>query len=53
MKNLLLSVFYFLIVVPVALAVRAFHDPLARRLDPGASTYWIYADAQTRQRSVR
>ena len=53
MKNLLLSTLYFLVLVPLALLVRVFHDPLARRLDPGGpTTYWNYADAETRRRGA-
>lgn len=54
MKNLLLSLLYFLVVVPLALLVRVFHDPLSRRLDRGGSTtYWSYVDAETRRRGAR
>lgn len=40
MTNLLLSVIYFLIVTPFGLASRLIHDPLSRRRDPRATTYW-------------
>jgi hypothetical protein len=40
--HVILTLFFFLVVTPLGLLQRAFgRDPLERRLDPGASTYWI------------
>lgn len=40
MRKLLLLLSYWLLVTPVALAVRIVHDPLNRRVDRSAATYW-------------
>ncbi|MBB5120587.1 hypothetical protein [Streptomyces eurocidicus] len=39
-KPLLFAV-YYLVVTPVGLVSRRLRDPLARRWDPRARTYWI------------
>jgi len=40
-SHLLLAVIYFLVITPVGLVLRlARHDPLQRKFQPGASTYW-------------
>ena len=40
-SNLVLVVLYFLVVTPIGLILRLFrYDPLARRRDPEATTYW-------------
>jgi hypothetical protein len=41
-SHVILGVVYYLIVTPIGLGLRLFgRDPLARRLDRGASSYWI------------
>jgi hypothetical protein len=37
---MLLFVLYFLIVTPIGALVRCFHDPMARKLDRAAVSYW-------------
>ena len=40
-SHLLMALIYFGVVTPIGLALRAFgRDPLARRFDPAARTYW-------------
>lgn len=40
--RILLTLFFFLIITPVAVAMRLLgKDILSQRLDPGAETYWI------------
>lgn len=42
MSHLILGVIYYLVLVPVGLALRAAgKDPLERRFDRNAATYWI------------
>ncbi|WP_199829534.1 hypothetical protein [Streptomyces sp. MMG1121] len=41
MRNLLLSLVYFVLVVPAGLISRVVRDPLSRRPDPAADTYWV------------
>ncbi|TYB41835.1 hypothetical protein [Actinomadura chibensis] len=41
---------YYLVVVPVGLAVRLVRDPLRRRPDPAADSYWTYPDRAPRRR---
>ncbi|WP_267254762.1 hypothetical protein [Catenulispora pinisilvae] len=40
MGKILLSVGYFLVATPVGWASRLIHDPLSRRRDRRAQTYW-------------
>lgn len=43
--RILLSVVFYLVVTPVGLAMRLFgRDPLNRRLDPDATSYWNEID---------
>ena len=38
---ILLAIVYFLVVTPIGVLVRLFsHDPMMRRFDPAAQTYW-------------
>jgi hypothetical protein len=42
MSFVLLGAFYFLLLTPLALLFRLIgRDPLHRRFDPGASSYWV------------
>ena len=41
MRNVLLFLLYFLVVTPAGLIARIGRDPLSRKWDPAASTYWI------------
>lgn len=36
-----LTLVYYLIVTPLGLVLRLLRDPLARRLDRRAGTYWV------------
>jgi hypothetical protein len=41
-SHLLLGVVYFVVITPVGIALRVLrHDPLERRLDRAALTYWV------------
>jgi Saxitoxin biosynthesis operon protein SxtJ len=40
MSHAILALMYFVIITPVALVVRLFYDPLTRRFDREASSYW-------------
>jgi hypothetical protein len=44
MRNLLLSLAYFALVIPAGLLSRLVKDPLSRRVDRDAGTYWITSD---------
>jgi hypothetical protein len=42
MTNLILAIVYYLVLTPVALLMRLMgRDPMQRKLDPSATTYWI------------
>ena len=42
MTRVILSVVYYLVMTPIGLALRLFgKDPMHRRIDPEASSYWI------------
>ena len=44
-SNALLTAFYYLVITPVGLLMRALgRDPMQRRLDPAATTYWRDAE---------
>jgi Saxitoxin biosynthesis operon protein SxtJ len=41
-SHVLVAVVYYLVVTPVGLAMRALgRDPLSRRFDPAAESYWV------------
>ena len=42
MRRLLLLIAYFLLVTPVGLVLRLVRDPLHRRWDAGAPSYWDF-----------
>ena len=42
MTRVILSVVYYLVMTPIGLALRLFgKDPMHRRIDPDAASYWI------------
>ncbi|WP_204840879.1 hypothetical protein [Saccharothrix algeriensis] len=41
MRTLLLGALYFLVVTPIGLVARLVRDPMARRWDENAQSYWI------------
>ena len=43
MRNILLFLMYFLVVTPAGLVWRVVRDPLHRRIDRRATSYWIAA----------
>ena len=49
----LLFVVYFLIFTPIGALVRCFHDPMARKLDRAAPTYWRGYEADPTERYFR
>ncbi|GGY75870.1 hypothetical protein [Streptomyces nitrosporeus] len=44
MRNPLYSLLFFVVVVPAGLLARLVRDPMTRRPQPGATSYWIPAD---------
>jgi len=45
-SRVVLALAYYLALTPIGLAMRLFgHDPLSRRFDPKAPSYWIRRDA--------
>jgi hypothetical protein len=49
----LLFTVYFFIFAPVGALVRVFHDPMARRFDHGASSYWTAHEPDSLDRYFR
>jgi hypothetical protein len=48
-SHVLLAVVYYLVVTPIGLVMRALgHDPMRRRFDPQAATYWLERDGEAR-----
>lgn len=49
-SHTLLASIYYLVFTPVGVAMRLVgYDPLQRKLDPAAATYWIPRDAEERK----
>lgn len=44
MRKLALAAIYYLVVTPIGLVSRLIHDPLSRRWNRGAQSYWIFTD---------
>lgn len=42
MRKALLTVVHYVLFVPIASAVRLFHDPLDRGWDAKRASYWIF-----------
>ena len=38
--RIILTVLFYLVVTPIAIVIRLFRDPLKRRFDPTAPSYW-------------
>jgi hypothetical protein len=49
----ILFVAYFLVITPVGLVVRWFHDPMQRLFDRAAPSYWIPREQPERSRYFR
>ena len=46
-SHVLLAAVYYLLLTPMGVAMRAFgYDPMGRRFDPGAESYWIPREAE-------
>lgn len=50
MRRVLLFLLYILVFTPFGLAARAVRDPMRRRLDPRAPSYWAVSGAGARRR---
>lgn len=47
-SHLVLGFVYFIVITPIGLVMRAFgYNPMARRLDRSAATYWVTREPQT------
>lgn len=45
MTNVIMAIVYYLVLTPIALLMQLVgHDPMQRKLDPSATTYWIKRD---------
>ncbi|MCB9894067.1 MAG: hypothetical protein H6839_06455 [Planctomycetes bacterium] len=41
-SHVLIALVYYVVITPLGLLLRLFgKDPMSRRMDPGASTYWV------------
>jgi ABC-type uncharacterized transport system permease subunit len=48
-SHLLLGIVYFLVMTPIGLTMRVLgRDPMARRFDRSASSYWVHRDTADR-----
>ena len=44
-SHVVLAAMYFMIITPIGFLLRLFHDPMERRLERAAGTYWIRRQA--------
>jgi len=53
-SRIILTILFFLVILPMGLLMRALgRDPIARKLDPGASSYRVPSRARTRESMER
>lgn len=53
MSHVVLAVLYFVVITPLGVVLRLFHDPMLRRIDRSARSYWIPRDPPERTRYFR
>jgi hypothetical protein len=41
MSHLIIGGAYFLVITPIGYVTRRFHDPMRRKIERGAPSYWI------------
>ena len=52
-SHTVLAVMYYLVVTPIGSLVRRFHDPMERRFERAARSYWVPREASERARYFR
>ena len=53
-SHLLLGAIFYLVVTPIGLLIRLFgHDPMTRKFDPEAMTYWVEHETSEASRYFR
>lgn len=52
-SNLLLLLTYYSVISPAGVIMRLFHDPMQRKFEPHAKTYWISREQQEQSRYLR
>jgi len=53
MSHVVLAIAYFVVITPIGCLMRLFHDPMRRRLDRSAKTYWLSWESSDRDRYFR
>lgn len=53
MSHVILILAYFLILTPIGWLMRFFHDPMQRRFDPHAKSYWAHWEPDDSERYFR
>ena len=53
MSHAILAIMYFVIITPVAMVVRLFYDPMARKFDRQGSSYWALRTTSAPSRYFR
>ena len=53
LSHVLLFAMYFLVITPLGALSRRFHDPMARRFDPSAKSYWQPREAANKASYLR
>jgi hypothetical protein len=52
-SHVILALLFFVIVTPVGWLMRRFHDPMQRRFDRDARSYWVVREPPIRDRYFR
>lgn len=52
-SHAIMAIIYFLVITPIGLIVRLFDDPMKRRFDRAAATYWIEHRSADSRRYLR
>lgn len=52
-SHILLFVVYFAVIMPIGIIIRLFDDPMQRRFEPGAKSYWIAREQADKAQYLR
>jgi hypothetical protein len=53
LSHVLLFSVYFVVITPLGVLVRRFHDPMARQFDRPAKSYWMPCETRSKESYIR
>jgi hypothetical protein len=53
MSHVILGAAYFLVITPIGYVLRCFHDPMRRKIERGAQSYWVECTPARRDQYFR